>query len=217
MKTLNSVLIVSVIVAPALVFAQRPASHPRKESPDGRDRSAFHERIEQAREKREGTAHGERQQRPGGGGPDAGALSERLISNPRVQERLGLSEEQRAKLRTEGEKLRAEQQRLNKALEDAALKQARILTGEAFSESELMQAVEETGRIRTELAKNRMQHMLLMRNVLTPDQTENMRKMIQERRREGERGRDQDRDNQHNRDQQRGRQRMDEKMQRRSD
>jgi len=112
-------------------------------------------------------------------------LLDRLVANREVAEHMGLTDGQITRLRDESHELRLRQIDLRAELEKAALKQARVMTEEAVDEEALMRAVEDSGSIRTEMAKVRMRQLLLLRNVLTKDQLRKMQKLRDRRAKTG--------------------------------
>lgn len=104
-----------------------------------------------------------------------------LIDNPKSVQELGLTEEQVKRIREGADETRKSQMKLRADLELAGVEQAKLLTGDQVDEKSLMQAVEKTGRIRTEMAKLQMKQILLVRNNMTAEQHAKLRKMISRR------------------------------------
>ncbi|MCX7591613.1 MAG: Spy/CpxP family protein refolding chaperone, partial [Kiritimatiellae bacterium] len=104
-------------------------------------------------------------------------LFKRLLSRE-LAESLGLSEEQREKLRTGLEELHEKQVELSRQLARSARLQAARLTEQKVDEEAVMREVEESGRLRTEIAKLRMRALLLVRATLTPEQFRALRDVI---------------------------------------
>lgn len=161
-----------ILLAAAVAFAQPSDEGVQKEESLSSDRKPWREKREKMRphpqsyQKRDFVA----------GGPHG------LLNNPHVQKFLELTEEQQQQLSEGSAELESEKEQLRTALEAAAMKQAAILTESVVDEEKLMQAVEETGRIRTDMAKNRMKHLMLIRRVLTPEQTDAAKNMMQQNR-----------------------------------
>ncbi len=107
----------------------------------------------------------------------------KVLRNPEFAARIGLTEEQQATIDKALAELGDKHTRLRQQMEAAALKQARLMMAEDLDEEALMSAVEETGHLRTEQAKLRIKHLLVMRKTLTPEQTTAVRKFMQERER----------------------------------
>jgi Spy/CpxP family protein refolding chaperone len=123
-------------------------------------------------------------------------MIERIIRDRELAERLGLTEDQIRTLKDGVYKLKLQEIDLRAALEKSAMEQAKLMTAEKVDEKALMDAVEKTGSIRTELAKLRVKGLMLLRDTLTGEQIkeirEQHRKMADRIRREGRRkfGRD---------------------------
>jgi Spy/CpxP family protein refolding chaperone len=111
-----------------------------------------------------------------------GKLLERILKNPELVERIGLSEEQEKALRDGFCDLGKERVAKEAELKLAAMEQARILTESEINESELMAAVEKTGRVRTELAKIQMKKLLLMHRTLDDEQRQDIANLAHEHR-----------------------------------
>ena len=125
----------------------------------------------------DGPPNGRREQRRE---MDQNAMLGKALRHPRVAEKLGLTQAQRRAIDERLASLEEAQIALRSELEKAALKQARLMMAEKLDEAALMAVVEETGRIHTEMAKLRIQHLLFMRQTLTPDQVEKARSIIRE-------------------------------------
>ena len=116
---------------------------------------------------------------PGGGEE---AMVARVLSNPKVAEKLGLSQEQVKTLTEKLDAVRKEIATLQIDLEGVSMQQAHLLTTtQAVDEVAVMAAVEKTGEIRTKIAKLMIQQLLTVKKTLTPEQIEKARAMIRER------------------------------------
>ena len=105
----------------------------------------------------------------------------RLMENPRVAEELGLTEDQKKALQDKVSEFAPELGRLRTELEQTGKEQARLLTDESATETQLMDAVEKTGQIRMQLAKINMKQLLAVRNSLSAEQRKKLREMVQKR------------------------------------
>jgi len=127
---------------------------------------------------------GERDQRHGFDrqGPRPGGLEqkviERIMDNPELVKKLGLSDEQVTVLRNGVYDLRKKRVKVRAELELAAIEQARILTEPEINEESLMAAVERTGQVRTELAKLQMRSLLLVHQTLDEEQRQKVRQFV---------------------------------------
>jgi len=133
--------------------------------------SALAERKERpARPK--GGERSEDMKRPGGErqGPGAGRFLERMLESD-VAKEIGLDEAQVKTLQDGLENLKTQEEGLREKLAAAGKTQAELMMAEGeLDEAELMKAVEATGRIRTEMAKLRVQPILLVKKTLTAEQ-----------------------------------------------
>jgi outer membrane murein-binding lipoprotein Lpp len=119
-------------------------------------------------------------------------------------EKLGLEPGQIETLKQAVQKLEQQEEKLRETLQAAGKEQAELLRAEGeVDEAALMKAIEKTGQIRTEMAKLRIQPILLVKKTLTPEQLHMSRRMMHERmqkrrkdmgRRDGRDGRDGDRE-----------------------
>jgi Spy/CpxP family protein refolding chaperone len=119
-------------------------------------------------------------------GSDPGASMGRLLHVPRVAEEIGLTDEQMQQIRDGEEALREEIQALTEQLQEAAVAQSELLLNDDVDEAALMQQVEETGRVRTEIAKLRMKQVLSLKQILTPEQRDKLRSFMAERKNRSE-------------------------------
>ena len=108
-----------------------------------------------------------------------GKLLSALLQNPELAEELGLTEDQLAEIKSvTGEHRRASME-LRHEMEEAALVQVERLSADEIDEDAVMDAVEKTGEIRTEMAKLTMKQFLAFREILTPEQIEKAKDMRQ--------------------------------------
>ena len=128
--------------------------------------------------------------REGGMGPMMGGMDPivRLVSNPAVAEKLGLSDEQKAKLKElkgDNEANRETQ----KKVREATMKQVELMKAEKIDESAVMAAIDEVFELRKAMAKEQAKRVIAVKSVLTPEQVkmahEEMKKMFEAR---GDRG-----------------------------
>lgn len=120
---------------------------------------------------------------PGGGGPGE-AMIGNVLNDPEATRLLGLSEETASALKNQLYEIRLKQIDLEAAREKAALKQARLMTENPIDEAAVMAAVEETGKLQTELAKLQMKQLLVVKGMLSPEQLERAKDLLRERTRE---------------------------------
>ena len=124
--------------------------------------------------------------REGGMGPMMGGMDPivRMVSNPAVAEKLGLSDEQKAKLkelRGDGEANREAQ----KKAREATMKQVELMKAEKVDEAAVMAAIDEVFELRKAMAKEQAKRVIAVKSILTPEQVakahEEMKKMFEAR------------------------------------
>ena len=127
--------------------------------------------------------------REGGMGPMMGGDPiVRMVSNPAVAEKIGLSDEQKAKLN----ELKGDKE-ANRAAQDkvraATMKQLDLMKAEKIDEGAVMAAIDEVFELRKAMAKEQAKRVIAVKSVLTPEQVkkahEEMKKMFEAR---GDRG-----------------------------
>ena len=127
--------------------------------------------------------------RPEGGrrgmmGPrDAGVMAMgdpvvRMVTNPKVAESLGLSDEQKAKLKaaTDG----GEANRANQAkIREATMRQVELMKADKVDEAAVMKAIDEVFELRKEAAKEQAKRVIAVKSVLTPEQVKKAHEEMQ--------------------------------------
>ncbi len=125
-----------------------------------------------------------------GMGPSAGAMDPlvRMVSNPVVAEKIGLSEEQKAKLK-ELNKGPATSRELQKKVHEAMGRQVELMKADKIDEAAVMAAIDEVFELRKAMAKEQAKRVIAVKSILTPEQVkkahEEMRRSAEAR---GERG-----------------------------
>ena len=128
--------------------------------------------------------------REGGMGPMMGGMDPivRMVSNPEVADKIGLSDEQKAKLKElkgDREANRAAQEKVRAA----TMKQLELMKAEKIDEAAVMAAIDEVFELRKAMAKEQAKRVIAVKSVLTPEQVkkahEEMRKTFESR---GDRG-----------------------------
>ena len=122
--------------------------------------------LQVAREPREGM--GQMMGMMGGmGGIDPAVV--RAVSNPAFAEKLGLSEEQKAKIKAASATPEANRE-AHKKLRDASMKQAELMRAEKIDEAAVMAAIDEAFELRKTMAKEQAKRTIAIKSVLTPEQ-----------------------------------------------
>lgn len=113
---------------------------------------------------------------------------EMVFRNEKLAGELALTDSQKLALKEMHFKSKEEGIELNASLEKAALAQAKLMMEDDPDEAAVLKAVEETGRVRTEIAKKRVAYLMQIRRSLTPEQRSRLRDMMRERMEKRERG-----------------------------
>ncbi len=134
-------------------------------------------------------------------GPDAGRMGPRgprggemfnmdmiarVVQNPQVAEKLGLTAEQTAKLAELKTTNRAATSETQKKIRAAMGKQTELLKAEKVDEAAIMALIDEVFELRKAIAKEQMKKVISVRTILTPEQITKVREVMKEMR--GKRG-----------------------------
>ncbi|MFO7535589.1 MAG: Spy/CpxP family protein refolding chaperone [Kiritimatiellia bacterium] len=167
-KTVGIILSLTLIMAGA--FAQEPSPAP---APDVRPDAPARQRPPVTGERRPGAGMENRE-----GGMDR--LIGALAQGKEMAKRLSLTPEQQQLVKRLWTEQRNKMGALQETLKNMAMKQAEILTVEPVDETALMSAVEETGKVRTELAKIQIKGLIEVRKVLTDEQRKQLRDIMEQ-------------------------------------
>ena len=129
---------------------------------------------------KEGREPGQRGRR---GGMESGSSDPvvRLVCNPKVAEKIGLSEEQRGKIKEINKANRDNSEDLRKALRDAMEKQAELLKADKIDEAAVMAEIDKAFDARREMAKRQTRRVIAIRAVLTPEQVSKALEILKDR------------------------------------
>lgn len=109
--------------------------------------------------------------RPPHGGPVPGiAPIERMVTNPKVSEKLGITPEQREKLDACLKSGREQNAEMQKKVREAMKKQVSLLEAEKIDEAAVMAAIDEVFALRKDIAKAQTRRVIAVRSILTPEQ-----------------------------------------------
>ena len=109
--------------------------------------------------------------RPRHGGPHPGmAPLERMDANPKMAEKLGITQEQREKIDAAAKAGREQSAELQKKVGEAMKKQFELLEAEKIDEAAVMAAIDEVFELRKEIAKTQTRRVIAVRTILTPEQ-----------------------------------------------
>ena len=113
----------------------------------------------------------------------------RLVANPEIRQRLGISSEQAAKIRQQEFDFRKAEIRNRADHEVKRLELAELMAAEKPDRTQIDRKLRELSDTRFAGEKSRIDHHLAMREALTPEQREKLKQMFSEMRRQrGERG-----------------------------
>lgn len=124
---------------------------------------------------------GERGMRLGMAGMTADPIA-RTLSDPKMVEKLGLSEEQQKKIKKIQKSNRGDAMENQKKLRKAMDRQMKLLMSEKVDESAVMAAIDEVFDIRKDLAKAQTKQVIEMKSILTSEQLKQARSSFKEMR-----------------------------------
>jgi len=122
-----------------------------------------------------------RKQNRRGRRPPMGMMLGRIASNPEVAKKLGISDEQITAIKEAIGKCREQQESLREKMKAAGEEQLKLLKADEVNEEALLNAVEKTGGIRTEIAKLHIKQMLVMKKILSPEQVAKIHEFMKNR------------------------------------
>jgi len=105
----------------------------------------------------------------------------RMVMNPKVAEKLGLSEEQIAKIREINKSSMESSKALREKMSAAMKKQAEILKAEKVDEAAAMAAIDELFEVRKEMAKAQTKRVIQVKAILTPEQLAKAKEEVEKR------------------------------------
>ena len=105
----------------------------------------------------------------------------RVLENPKLTEMLGIAPEQAVDIRNAILRMKEKEIDLRAATEKAALRQAQLMTAKDIDEEAVLAVVDEIGRLRTEMARERMRNVIMIRRTLNPEQLEKAKSLMRER------------------------------------
>ena len=107
--------------------------------------------------------------RPMGEGFAADPIA-RMVSNPKVAEKLNLTEEQKTKLeeliKTQREGMKEKRVKMSEAMK----RQMDLMNAEEIDESKVMASIDEVFALRCDMAKDQVKRVIAVKNILTPEQ-----------------------------------------------
>ena len=122
---------------------------------------------------REGVRHGGPR---GGGMPMMMDPIVRIATNPQMSEKLGLSDEQKAKLKEL--KTNSRNSETQKKVREATQRQAELLKADKIDEATVMKTIDEVFELRKEMAKEQVRRVIAVKSLLTPEQIAKAREAV---------------------------------------
>ena len=118
--------------------------------------------------------------RPGGPGPHGGMGGMRnhemgmdpivfAVSRPKIVEKLGLSDDQKEKLKAVTDRAKEGRESMKKVRE-ATMKQFDLMKAEKVDEAAVMKAIDEVFELRKQMAKDQVRRVIEIKSILTPEQ-----------------------------------------------
>ena len=98
----------------------------------------------------------------------------RVVSNPKIAEKLALTDEQKAKLKEVAESSKAGRES-QKKMRDATQRQFELMKADKIDEAAVMKAIDEVFDLRKEMAKEQAKRVIAVKSILTPEQIAKLR------------------------------------------
>lgn len=170
-----AVTLAAAVIIPALALAQGP--EPRdQDGPGGGEGPMGHMGMMHGRGEGEGGGRGMGMRHRGGPGMGLAFLA----NNPEARKRLGITDEQAAKIRQQGLDFRKAEIRGRADLEVKRLELHSLMAADTPDRAAIDRTLQEVGAARMALEKSTIDFHLAMRGALTPEQREKLKQMRQE-------------------------------------
>jgi len=91
------------------------------------------------------------------------------VSRPKIVEKLGLTEDQKAKLKAVTDRAKEGRESMKKVRE-ATMKQFELMKAEKVDEAAVMKAIDEVFELRKQMAKEQVRRVIEIKSILTPEQ-----------------------------------------------
>lgn len=93
-----------------------------------------------------------------------------MVTRPEFAEKIGLTDEQKAKIKEVAAGSRESQKELRKQLRDAMEKQTDLLEAEKVDEAAVMAEIDKAFEVRKQMAKAQTKRIIAIKSILTPEQ-----------------------------------------------
>ena len=101
------------------------------------------------------------------------------VSRPKIVEKLGLSDDQKEKLKAVTDRAKEGRESMKKVRE-ATMKQFELMKAEKVDEAAVMKAIDEVFELRKEIAKEQVRRVIEIKSILTPEQIAKAREEMRE-------------------------------------
>ena len=91
------------------------------------------------------------------------------VSRPQFAEKLGLSDEQKAKLKDVADRAKGGREGMKKVRE-ATMRQVELMKADKVDEAAVMKAIDEVFELRKQMAKEQVKRVIEVKSILTPEQ-----------------------------------------------
>lgn len=109
----------------------------------------------------------------------------RAVSDPKAAEKLGLSEEQLAKLKEINNVGKSDREK-QKKVREATMKQLELMKAGKIDEAAVMTAIDEIFQLRKEMAKAQAKRVIAVKSILTPEQIAKIHESMKDRPKAGD-------------------------------
>jgi len=103
----------------------------------------------------------------------------RLVTNPKMAEKIGLTDEQRKQIREIGKESRKGMDDMRRQLDDSMKRQAELLKAEKVDEPAVMAEIDKAFDLRKEMAKCQTKRVIQIKAILTAEQVEKALKEVE--------------------------------------
>ncbi len=116
-------------------------------------------------------------------GPRGGGI-DRIINNEKLRKELGITDDQIERLKKSKEELNDQRQELIEKMKETRQKQMELMKADNLDKKAIMTAINQSGKIRTQLEKLRVKELFRVQDILTDDQMSKVKERIQRHMRE---------------------------------
>lgn len=92
------------------------------------------------------------------------------VMRPRIVEKLGLSDEQKEKLKAVTDRVKDSRESTDSKVREATMKEINLMKAEKVDEAAVMKAIDEVFELRKQMAKEQARRVIEIKSILTPEQ-----------------------------------------------